>query len=263
MSTNDDRYRNPDNDPRGPYMVVDATIGYTRPNLIFEWHGHLPPQGRSWRYTRETVEQLEREGRVSLSANGRPRIKRYLADIREQLINTAPMQALTLQTAVTVGPRTNEGSVIVAIRPAWQAVVELLREDPSQMHSIDARRWEELIAAAYHEAGFDRVILTPRSGDLGRDIIAIKNGYWSVRIIDQVKAYAPGRPVPANDVRALLGVLQADRNATKGIVTTTSFFAPRIEVDPFIAPFLPHRLELVDGTQLIRRLCDIAGGVTS
>ena len=49
---------------------------------------------------------------------------------------------------------------------------------------------EEIIAAAYDKAGFDDVILAPRPGDYGTDIIAIKKGFGSVRFIEQVKAYS-------------------------------------------------------------------------
>ena len=76
------------------------------------------------------------------------------------------------------------------------------------------------------ERRFDEVVLTPSSGDLGRDVIAIKKGFGSIRFIDQVKAFSPSHVVTANDVRALPGVLQADQNATKAIFTTTSTFAP-------------------------------------
>jgi len=58
------------------------------------------------------------------------------------------------------------------------------------------------------QSGFDEVTLTPRSGDYGRDVIAIKKGIGTIRVIDQVKAYKPGHLVGANDVRALLGALQ-------------------------------------------------------
>ncbi len=98
------------------------------------------------------------------------------------------------------------------------------------------------------------MILTPRSGDLGRDIIAIKKGFGCVKFIDQVKAYKPGNLVTAEEVRALLGVLQANQSATKGFVTTTSAFAPGIPNDRFIAPFIPFRLELIDKQKLIARL---------
>lgn len=122
------------------------------------------------------------------------------------------------------------------------------------MHQLTASQWEELIAASYDKAGYDEVILTPRSGDYGRDVIATKRGWGCVRIVDQVKAFKPGHLVTANDVRALIGVMVSDQRATKGVVSTTSAFAPRIETDPFIAPHVPYRLELVDGPQLLARL---------
>jgi len=103
------------------------------------------------------------------------------------------------------------------------------------------------------------VILTPRSGDHGRDVIAVKQGLWTVRIIDQVKAYKPGHLVRANDVRALIGVLLSDQSATKGLVTTTSDFAPKIQDDPFIKPYIPYRLQLINGPELVKRLNELAG----
>ena len=165
-----------------------------------------------------------------------------------------------LQTVIERGEKRVDGDLIIAVLPAWRKILSILKDDPAAAFKIDARKWEEIIAASYEEAGFDEVILTPRSGDLGRDIIAVKYGFWTVRIIDQVKAYGPDHRVPANDVRALLGVLQADRAATKGLVTTTSEFAPMIATDPLIAPFIPHRLQLVNGKELLSRLALIADG---
>lgn len=69
-----------------------------------------------------------------------------------------------------------------------------------------------------------------------------------------MKAYSPGHVVTADEVRALLGVLQAEQDTTKGIFTTTSFFAPKIRQDKFIKPFLPYRLELIDRDSLVERL---------
>jgi restriction system protein len=56
---------------------------------------------------------------------------------------------------------------------------------------IPPHQWEEITAGAYKRASFDDVTLTPRSGDHGRDVIAIKKALGFVRIIDQVKAYKP------------------------------------------------------------------------
>jgi restriction system protein len=54
-----------------------------------------------------------------------------------------------------------------------------------------------------------------------------------------------------------MGVLHLD-GASKGFITTTSDFAPRIMTDPLIAPFMPARLELVNGKALLGRLEELA-----
>ena len=165
-----------------------------------------------------------------------------------------PITPVALQALITLQGKTVDGDLVRVIEPAWMAVFALLKSDPDALHKLSPRQFEELVAASYDKAGYDEVILTPRSGDFGRDVVAVKRGWGSVRIIDQAKCFKPGHLVDANDVRALLGVLQADRNATKGIVTTTSDFAPRISIDPFIQPFLPHRLELVNGVEMAARM---------
>jgi restriction system protein len=133
----------------------------------------------------------------------------------------------------------------------------LLNQDPNVAFQIPPEKWEEIIAGAYHRAGFEEVTLTPRSGDHGRDVIAIKKALGSIRVIDQVKAFEPPHLVTANDVRALLGVLHAD-GASKGFLTTTSDFAPKIKTDPLILPLIPARLGLVNGTALLASLQALA-----
>ena len=56
-------------------------------------------------------------------------------------------------------------------------------------------------------------------------------------MVDHVKAYRPGHLVTANDVRALFGVVVAD-GASKGFLTTTSDFAPRLLKDTLLAPLI-------------------------
>jgi restriction system protein len=156
------------------------------------------------------------------------------------------------------GKRVEEGRLIEAVTVPWFEIIKQLEKDPGLVYEMSARLWEEIVAGAYKKAGFDEVILTPHSGDRGRDVIAVKKGLGSIRVIDQVKAYKPGHLVTANDVRALFGVLQGD-GASKGFVTTTSDFAPRIKEDPLLMPFMPSRLELINGAMLLKRLRELAG----
>ena len=90
---------------------------------------------------------------------------------------------------------------------------------------MDPRQFEELIAGAYEEEGSgDSVVLTPRSGDKGGDVIVTSKAFGTIRIIDQVKLYKPHLIVEADDVRAIYGVLALDQRASKAIITTFGVF---------------------------------------
>jgi restriction system protein len=155
-----------------------------------------------------------------------------------------PAPEITLKALLKFGDATEEGALVQAVALPWFSILECIRRDPRAAYEIDPRAWEEIIAGAYRRAGFDEVILTPRSGDKGRDVVATKNGVGSIRIFDQVKAYKPGHVVTAEEVRAMLGVITGAGNVSKGVISTTSMFAPHVSEDEYIRPFLPYRLEL-------------------
>jgi restriction system protein len=173
------------------------------------------------------------------------------------LRQAAEKAQLLLQAVIRAGERTDEGKLIEAVTLPWFDIIALLEKDPNAAFEIAPEKWEEIIAGAYKHAGFDEVTLAPRSGDRGKDVIAVKKALCTVRIIDQVKAFKPSHRVTANDVRALIGILQTD-TASKAVLTTTSDFTPRISIDPTIIHFVPARLELVNGTMLMERLRKLA-----
>ena len=72
------KYRHKDGDGRR-YRLDNMTSPNPRPNLTYEWKGFVsPPKG--WRYSRETMEQLDNAGRIWYpdSKNRRPQLKRFL-----------------------------------------------------------------------------------------------------------------------------------------------------------------------------------------
>lgn len=169
----------------------------------------------------------------------------------------AKTQQTLLQAAiVTPLAHTREGALVQAVALPWIELVMALEHDPDIVHQLHWRKWEEIVAAAYEREGFE-VVLTPRSNDRGRDVIAVHREIGTIRIFDQVKAYAPGHLVTANDVRAMLGVLTADSNVSKGFVTTTSSFAPGILKDPGFTALMPYRLELRSRKELISWLAAV------
>jgi restriction system protein len=196
----------------------------------------------------------ERQARKTQRANTETRIQELLRTASERF-NEA---SLVLQAVVEPYSKTHEGELVRAIAIPWKAIVQRLEKDWTEAYKIPPRVWEQIIAAAYDRDGFDEVTLTPGSGDFGRDVIAVKRGIGCIRIVDSVKAYAAHRLVRHDDVRALWGVVAGDPLASKGILTTTSDFAPGIATDPILSPQMPFRLELVNGARLQQWLAALA-----
>ena len=84
-----------------------------------------------------------------------------------------------------------EGTLIRSISSVWAEIAQRLRSDWSVAHQMTPRQWEEMVAGALKKYGYDEVILTPRSGDYGRDVIAKKHGVGCVKIIGSVKRTNP------------------------------------------------------------------------
>jgi restriction system protein len=181
-----------------------------------------------------------------------------MSALSEKLAKSEATTSLTVTSVVIPERRIEYGVLIRSTSVLWNEIVERLSYDWSLAFTLSPEAWEELIAGAFKKAGYDDVVLTPRSGDHGRDVIAIKKGVGCVKIIGSVKAYGPKNLVPYDSVRSLLGVLAGEQDASKGLVTTTSDFPPKIEEDPFIRPFLPTRLELMNGERLRAWLAELA-----
>jgi restriction system protein len=164
--------------------------------------------------------------------------------------------ALVLPALLTFRDHNIDGEIIESVEMIpWKMIKREIEKDPNFMYKIDPRKFEEMVAASYHEEKFDEVILTPRSGDLGRDVIATKHGLVTVRVIESVKRYRPGNLVTAEEVRSLAFLMLADKSVTHGVVTTSSDFAPKIKTDRFLAPYLnTNQLKLINGIDITKRI---------
>jgi restriction system protein len=164
---------------------------------------------------------------------------------------------VTLSGIIIPEKKVHEGVLISSVSFAWVEIAEMLKGDWSRAHEVSPSKWEEVVAGAYKRAGYDEVTLTPRSADHGRDLIAVKKGMGTIKILGSVKAYKPGLLVKKEQVHALVGVVSLDPTATKGILTTTSDFAPRILEDKYLAQAIPDKIELMNGEKLRLWLGDL------
>ena len=89
------RYKNPDNDPRGPWAADNMTVktysaAYDYPITTPNGTVVNPTNGRCWFTSRERMQKLIGDGRVYFGADGgnTPRLKRYLADVQQGMTPT-------------------------------------------------------------------------------------------------------------------------------------------------------------------------------
>ena len=88
------RYKNPDNDPRGPWLLSDlaARNFYSQGRFpITTKSGKVisgPPAGSYWRVSREKFDELDKENRIwwGESGDNRPGIKRFLSEVRQGVV---------------------------------------------------------------------------------------------------------------------------------------------------------------------------------
>jgi adenine-specific DNA-methyltransferase len=82
------RYKNPDDDPRGPWQSVSATAqaGHATASQFYELvapnrRRHRPPEGRCWLYTERRMQEEIRAGNIwfGKDGNGVPRLKKFVA----------------------------------------------------------------------------------------------------------------------------------------------------------------------------------------
>lgn len=85
-----DRYNNPDNDPRGPWTSGDLSVGPRVESKVYEiispsGRTILPPSGYCWRLDQKTFEKYKMENRIWFGESGDnvPRIKRFLTDVKQ------------------------------------------------------------------------------------------------------------------------------------------------------------------------------------
>jgi adenine-specific DNA-methyltransferase len=82
-------YRNPDDDPRGPWQSVSLLAQGYRPNQMYEITApngrvHVPPPGNCWKVIRSEYDKLIKDNRVYFGQNGQgvPRRKEFLSNAK-------------------------------------------------------------------------------------------------------------------------------------------------------------------------------------
>lgn len=114
----DGRYKNDDNDPRGPWTAGDALRREYREYAYYEittpsGRKVVPPPGTSWRFNKEDLPRLIEEGKIwfGKDGNGVPRIKRFLKDVKQGVVPQ------TIWPHTEVGNTQEAKKEVIALKP--------------------------------------------------------------------------------------------------------------------------------------------------
>lgn len=88
------RYKNPDNDPRGPWLLSDLAARNPYNDGLYEIKtpsGRLisgPPAGSYWRISKKKFEELDADNRIWWGEKGdnRPGIKRFFSEVKDGIV---------------------------------------------------------------------------------------------------------------------------------------------------------------------------------
>lgn len=131
-------------------------------------------------------------------------------------------------------------------------VIATKRELLRRAQTISPSEFERLVVRLFVTMGYGcRGEVTGRSGDFGIDGVIYVDRIGLDEIFVQAKRWT-NSPVGRPDVQKFCGSL-AGRNATKGIMITTSYFTEEART---YAMSLPTKIVLIDGSQLAELLYD-------
>lgn len=90
----DEKYKNPNNDPRGPWFADNLSAngkgGRLAQSCVFpirnpyDGKDYMPPKNKCWLYGREKMDQLIADDRIGFrEGSGAPYLKRFLSEVRQ------------------------------------------------------------------------------------------------------------------------------------------------------------------------------------
>jgi restriction endonuclease Mrr len=119
----------------------------------------------------------------------------------------------------------------VVLQECNAELVRWLAAHPEELYTVHPGTFENIVAWIFARQGFEVVPISSwNQADGGVDLLAVMKivDGLDFRVAVQCKRYARDRKVSAETIRALKGVLDMTK-ADRGVLATTSFFAPSAE----------------------------------
>lgn len=128
---------------------------------------------------------------------------------------------------------------------------------------ISSDSFERLTKTLLTKMNYENVVVTGKTGDRGIDGMGMINGNGKTdlfleKFIFQCKCYRHNRPISGEEMRAFTGAI-LQKNLTKGIFVTTSYFSEDAKLASLIDKFIS--IELIDGHLFCEKLMKYEIGI--
>ena len=191
-----DRYSNPDNDPRGDWKSSDLSVGPAIEKNIYEivtpsGRKATPPSGYSWRLSRERFDEFVSDNRIWFGPNGDavPSIKRFLSEVKQTIVPMTIWKYEDVghsQSASQYLKRLFEGKAYFSYPkpvPLIQRIIELYSNPDSiilDFFSGSATTAEAVMRMNVEDSGNRRFIMVQLPEQLSEKDVAYKDGYRTI-----------------------------------------------------------------------------------
>jgi len=152
----------------------------------------------------------------------------------------------------------SDRQVVTLVASPWEEMCRFITNNPSFLHTMNPRKFEELIAEIFIDYGW-QVDISAQTRDGGYDILAIRRSLpTDLKLLVEAKRYAPDHSVGVEVVRSLYGVRVL--NSASQVVLATSSYVSRDAKREFERQ-VPWELSFLERDEILA-WCHKHGGIT-
>jgi len=210
-----ERYQNPDKHPKGPWapgdLMANVKGGRYVKSLYFPivnpntGEEHFPSSNGNWRFNKEKIEELIKNGEIYFGddGKGRPKLKRFLSEVKEGITYTTLWDFVPLNTQGSNEMKELMGNMTIFNNPKPSGLIlELLKLGSSKSDIIldffagSCTTAHAVLELNKEDGGTRKFVMVQLPEPTGEDSEAFKAGYKTIadigkerirRVISKIK----------------------------------------------------------------------------
>jgi adenine-specific DNA-methyltransferase len=212
-----DRYKNPDNHPKGPWTAGDLMANVKGGRYVASLYypivnprtgqEHYPSSGGNWRFNKDRIAQLIKDNEIYFGEDdqGRPKLKRFLCDVKEGITWTTLWDFSPLNTVGSTEMTNIFGNLTTFENPKPTGLIlDTLRAGSTQDSIIldffagSATTAHAVMQLNAEDGGNRKFIMVQLPEPCGEQSEAFKAGYKTIAEIGKERIRRAGKKISAD-----------------------------------------------------------------